>query len=88
METVRKRLAQADTVISYSDTYRNPYARYKTEDGSEYIIWYEDSRSISDKTELAKMFGIDKLSIWRIGEISTGQQEQYMDIWNTVLDEK
>lgn len=88
METVRKRLAQADTVISYSDTYRNPYARYKTEDGSEYVIWYEDSRSISDKTELAKMFGIDKLSIWRIGEISTGQQEQYMDIWNTVLNEK
>lgn len=88
VETLLKRLAQSDTVISYSQTYRNPYASYKTEDGSEYLIWYEDSRSVTDKIDLAKMFGINSISIWRIGEISNSQPEQYMDIWSAILKEK
>lgn len=88
VETLLKRLAQSDTVISYSQTYRNPYASYRTEDGSEYLIWYEDSRSVTDKIDLAKMFGINDISIWRIGEIADSQPEQYMDIWSAILKEK
>lgn len=67
--TVYKRLAQDDTVIGWSDTYKNPYAVYSTEDGSQYFLWYENERSIDEKLTLARLFGINSVSVWRIGEI-------------------
>ena len=80
--------SQTDTEINYSDTYRNPYAWYSTEDGKRILIWYEDSRSVKDKIELARMFGINSISIWRIGEITNAGADIYMDIWDTILSEK
>lgn len=88
MTTVASRLAQPDTEINYSATYRNPYAYYSTEDGRRILIWYEDSRSVKDKIELARMFGINSISIWRIGEIENADPSIHMDIWNTILSEK
>ena len=84
METVTQRLSQADTEIIYSDTYRNPYAWYTTESGQQILLWYEDARSIADKIELAKMFGVDDISIWRIGAIPNGSADIYMNVWDTV----
>lgn len=49
--------------------------------------WVEDSRSVKDKINLAKMFGINSVSIWRIGAVTNGNSEQYMDIWNTIISE-
>ena len=87
LDTVEKRLAQSDTEITYSEKYKNPYAFYTTEDGQQILLWYEDSRSIEDKIKLAKMFGINSLSIWRIGAIPNGSAEQYMDVWETIIAE-
>ena len=87
METVEKRIAQPDTEITYSEKYKNPYAFYTTEDGQQILLWYEDSRSIKDKIKLAKMFGINLLSVWRIGAIPEGASEQYMDVWETIISE-
>ena len=87
LETVEKRLAQPDTEITYSEKYKNPYAFYNTEDGQQILLWYEDSRSIKDKIKLAKMFGINSLSVWRIGAIPEGASEQYMDVWETIITE-
>ena len=33
LSTLTARLNQPDTVVTYSDKYRNPYALYTTEDG-------------------------------------------------------
>ena len=85
LDTVEKRLAQPDTEINYSEKYKNPYAFYTTEDGQQILLWYEDSRSIEDKITLAKMFGINSLSIWRIGAIPEGSAEQYMNVWETII---
>ncbi|MBR3996352.1 MAG: S-layer homology domain-containing protein [Clostridia bacterium] len=85
MDTVEKRLAQPDTEITYSEKYKNPYAFYTTEDGQQILLWYEDSRSIKDKITLAKMFGINSVSIWRIGAIPDGASEQHMDVWKTII---
>ena len=85
LDTVEKRLAQSDTEITYSEKYKNPYAFYTTEDGQQILLWYEDSRSIEDKITLAKMFGINSLSIWRIGAIPEGSAEQYMNVWETII---
>ena len=87
IDTVQKRLAQNDTEITYSQAYKNPYAFYNTESNQQILLWYEDSRSVKDKINLAKMFGINSVSIWRIGTVANGNSEQYMDIWNTIISE-
>lgn len=87
LDTVEKRLAQSDTEITYSEKYKNPYAFYTTEDGQQILLWYEDSRSIKDKIKLSKMFGVNSLSVWRIGAIPNGSAEQYMDVWETIIAE-
>lgn len=85
LSTLAKRLAQSDTVITYSSTARNPYAVYTDENGLRYKVWYEDAQSITDKIELARMFGINGLSIWRLGNIPT--YDNY-DIWSAVLEQR
>ena len=80
-------MAQNDTEITYSQAYKNPYAFYNTESNQQILLWYEDSRSVKDKINLAKMFGIKSVSIWRIGTVANGNSEQYMDIWNTIISE-
>ena len=82
LETLSQRLAQSDTVVTYSPTARNPYAIYTDEAGLRYQVWFEDGRSIADKMELARMFGINGLSIWRLGNIPT--YDNY-DVWSAVL---
>lgn len=68
-DTVAKRLAQPDTVTGWSETYKNPWAAYTTEDGSEYFLWYENGRSVQEELRLARLFGINGVSLWRIGLI-------------------
>lgn len=70
-QTILKRLAQADTKVEYSQTYRNPRATYTDDAGLTNVLWYEDARSLTDKLELARMFGVTGVSVWRLGEIST-----------------
>ena len=81
-DTLAKRLAQSDTTVTYSETYRNPCASYTTEDGSRYLVWYEDAQSVSDKIQLAKLFGITGVSVWRLGNIPT--YDNY-DVWSAIL---
>lgn len=88
MDTVEKRLAQPDTEITYSEKYKNPYAFYTTEEGQQILLWYEDSRSIKDKIKLSKMFGVNSLSVWRIGAIPNGATEQYMNVWDVIDSEQ
>ena len=69
--------------VKYSDKYRNPYIVY--EDGSEkQIVWYEDERSIEDKVKLAEMFGINGISVWRLGLIP--QEGGDLDIWSGIME--
>lgn len=81
-DTLAKRLAQPDASVTYHSLYRNPCASYTTEDGSRYKVWYEDARSVADKIQLAKLFGITGVSLWRIGNIPTYPG---YDVWSAVL---
>ena len=67
--TVYKRLTQPGTEMGWSDAYRNPYLRYTTEQGESIFLWYEDQRSAAEKVTLAKLFGINAVSFWRLGQI-------------------
>lgn len=89
METVQKRLKQPDTQISYSETYRNPRAVYRDDDGTETVLWYEDARSIADKITLARLFGINGISVWRLGIISDDTTPGiFYDLQQVLLSEK
>lgn len=81
-ETIHTRLT-GGAVMGWSDTYRNPYLTYTTEDGQNIFLWYEDERSVSEKVSLAKMFGIESVSVWRLGLIPDYDDE---GIYYNVLD--
>ena len=67
--TIAQRLSQPDTVYTWNEQSRNPYIEYTTEEGERYKLWYEDAQSVEEKLRLARMFGVQGLSIWRLGMI-------------------
>lgn len=80
-----------DVTINYSDRYQNPYATFfDANDETQNVIWYEDSRSIRAKVDVAKMFGIQGVSLWRLGNIPDFQEndnkEIYLDVWGHILE--
>ena len=87
-EALQKRLSMDGVTISYSDINQNPYATYTDiTDGIENIIWYEDSRSVEVKMKLATMFGVEGISIWRLGNIpdyKDAGKTLYLDVWQKI----
>ena len=71
--------------MGWSETYRNPYLRYVTEDGKHIFLWYEDERSVEEKASLARMFGITGVSVWRLGLIpSYADAGLYYNVMNVL----
>ena len=62
-----------------------------TKNGTENTVWYENSKSVMAKTRLASFFGIQGISLWRIGLIPDYQnldnKEFDMDVWQCLLNE-
>lgn len=67
-DKIEARLKDATTQIKYDDKSQNPYATYVS-DGIQNVIWYENTKSMKAKKNLAKMLGIQNLSYWRLGVI-------------------
>lgn len=67
--TLIQRLRQADTVLGWSEEYATAWANYTTEDGSRWLVWYEDARSVAAKSQLARMLGLGGISLWRLGNL-------------------
>lgn len=80
VETVLTRMAQPDTTFGWSDTHQNPYLIYTTEAGERIFLWYQDSRSIAAKIQLAQSFGINGASVWRMGIVPN---EATWDVWDS-----
>ncbi|MGN0710769.1 MAG: S-layer homology domain-containing protein [Anaerovoracaceae bacterium] len=66
-ENVYKWMTAQGTEKSFSSAYRNPYMQYTTPEGRHIILWYEDEQSVFEKAALARMFGINGISLWRLG---------------------
>lgn len=81
-------LAKPNAEITFQEQYSSPRAAYMTEDGLENILWYEDSRSIVAKIQLAKMFGVKNISIWRLGNIPNDKKAPYLNVWEAIQKEK
>ena len=90
---IRSRLEKVDTQIFYSKEYHEIYAKFHdSSDGTDNVLWYEDTRSVMDKVKLAKLFGIGGISLWRLGEIpdENGKPERnfYFNTFESILKVK
>lgn len=65
---IETRLNTLGTRSYYDEVAQNPYAVYEA-DGVKNVIWYENTRSILAKENLAKILGITGISYWRLGTI-------------------
>lgn len=75
--------------VKYSEKLQNPWLTYyNAADGTNNIIWYEDSRSINAKIELARLFGVNGISLWRLGTIPDFESAEgkgaYLDVWRSI----
>jgi spore germination protein YaaH len=82
----------SDLKMNYSEKLQNPWVTYyNVSDGTDNIIWYEDSRSVLAKIELAKMFGINGVSLWRLGNIPDFEESEgsvmKLDVWQTIKEQ-
>lgn len=81
-----------DISYEYSKTYENPYLKYTDIDtGIESTVWYENTESVMAKIKLASFFGIQGISLWRLGQIPDylpeDGRELGMDVWQSILKE-
>lgn len=88
------KLLNSDTEITfnYNEDFENPYLKYEdTDKGTQNTVWYENTRSVTAKTRLARYFGIQGISLWRLGLIpdhpDTENKEFDMDVWQSLLGE-
>lgn len=88
------KLLNSGTAISYqySMEYDNPYIKYTdSKTGVENTVWYENTTSVMNKLKLARLFGIQGISLWRLGLIPDYQpadgRKLEMDVWQNIIKE-
>lgn len=57
---------QYQSPIQYSDEFATPSFRYVDESGQMHEVWFEDSRSISEKMKIMRDFKIQGLGAWQL----------------------
>lgn len=82
--TIAQRLQQTDSVRTWDEASHNPCLSYTSEDGEHYKLWYEDAQSVADKLQLARMFGITGVSVWRLGAIPAYAKVPNYDVWSAL----
>lgn len=88
-ESIYKRMLQNGVTFNYSKTLESPYLTFfNGEDETDNVLWYEDSRSIAAKIELAQLFGINGVSLWRLGTIPDYHESVFLDVWQQILKSK
>lgn len=78
-DAVYKWMNASGTEKGFSSVCRNPYLKYTTPEGKHVFLWYENEQSMSEKAALARMFGINEISIWRLGLIPNQSGYSVMD---------
>ena len=71
--------ANNNAEIQWDDTAKVPYFMYTDSAGSERIVYFEDSTSISYKLNIVNNYNLGGVAIWRLGL----EDEKY---WTTIKD--
>ena len=86
VEIMTKRLNENKGATVWSELYLSPSLVYQNEDGDWFRAWYEDARSVDAKIRLARMFGVNGASFWRVGQIPTAEDEAlHYNVWKATL---
>ena len=86
VEIMTKRLKENPEATVWSELYLSPSLMYQNEEGNWFRAWYEDERSVEAKILLARMFGVNGVSFWRIGQIPVEPDEAlYYNVWKSTL---
>jgi spore germination protein YaaH len=84
-------LTNSGVTYNYDDNVQSPYVKfYDSKTGIYNTIWYENSSSVEAKIKLAKMFGVNEISLWRLGNIPDDNKTTVglkfgLDIWQRIL---
>lgn len=92
-DMIDKRLKMDGITIQYSDLFQNPYATFLNQEDNTYnVLWYEDSRSIQAKINLLKLFDIQGISLWRLGNIpdfnDTQSNKTHLNVWEKIIENR
>lgn len=77
-QDIRRILMRYTATPQWDTTAAAPYFHY-TRAGSSHTVWYEDSRSVAEKVQLARNAGFGGVFFWRLG----GEDPA---IWNKLSD--
>lgn len=93
IDRIRNNEPGSELNMKYSERLQNPWFTYhNSSDGTENIIWYEDTRSVNAKITLAKMFGINGISLWRLGNIPDFEDSEgnisNLDVWEKIKEQR
>lgn len=91
-ERIMKEEQGSELIVNYSESLQNPWLTYyNSSDGTDNIIWYEDTRSVNAKIELARLFGINGISLWRLGNIPDFEDSESsgakLDVWKSIKNQ-
>jgi spore germination protein len=46
----------------------NPFFRYTAGDGTQHVVWYQDSSTVLQRLQMAQKLGVRGIAIWALGE--------------------
>jgi len=90
-DSFQQTLGNSGVSYNYDESIQSPYVRfYDSKTGINNTIWYENSSSVEAKIKLAKMFGVNGISLWRLGNIPDDNKTEVdlkfgLDIWQRIL---
>ena len=88
-DAIYNRMLQDNVILNYSNNLESPYITFLNEsDETDNIIWYENTRSINAKIDLARLFGVEGISIWRLGNIPNFNEQSQLDVWQSIINNK
>ncbi|MGI6777513.1 MAG: LysM peptidoglycan-binding domain-containing protein [Acetivibrionales bacterium] len=60
------RAAYYGVPIQFNTLYQSPFFEYTDEQGVEHVVWFEDARSVREKFNLVKEYGLRGVSYWEL----------------------
>lgn len=70
--------------VNYSKNLESPYITFNDPiDGTYNVVWYENETSIKAKIDMAKLFNIGGISVWRLGTIPNFENGN-LNIWDMI----
>ena len=64
---IQKIISANQIEVQWDETAKSPYFSYE-KDGEEYIVWFENAGSVSEKISLADEAGFGGVNFWRLGD--------------------